>query len=239
MIVHRTAPRHAPENTTAGIRAAAALGCDAVEIDVRLSADGVPVLVHDAIPWRTLRWPWPVQWTRAQHLCRRPVLRSDELVPTLAEALETARSAGVPLAVDVKDPRAADAVGEVVRLAALEDSVRLWSQHHEVLGRYREAWRAAETALLRDTKTEGQAQQFLDDAMALGVDAISAHWDVVDRRFVERAHDLGLRVYAWHQDELHDLEPKIAAGLDAVVTDYPDEVRTAIEESSSSSSSPE
>jgi glycerophosphoryl diester phosphodiesterase len=47
-IAHRGDARNAPENTLAAIEAALAIaGCDGVEFDVRLSADGVPVLLHD------------------------------------------------------------------------------------------------------------------------------------------------------------------------------------------------
>lgn len=48
VIGHRGAAARAPENTLAGLRRAKALGCAWVEFDVRLTADGVPVLCHDA-----------------------------------------------------------------------------------------------------------------------------------------------------------------------------------------------
>ena len=48
VIGHRGAAARAPENTLAGLRCAKALGCTWVEFDVRLTADGAPVLCHDA-----------------------------------------------------------------------------------------------------------------------------------------------------------------------------------------------
>ena len=45
---HAACKGHAPENTLAGVRAALDLGADAIEIDVRCTSDGVPVLLHDA-----------------------------------------------------------------------------------------------------------------------------------------------------------------------------------------------
>lgn len=47
VIAHRTCPRDAPENSLEGIARATELGADVVEVDVRRTADGVPVLVHD------------------------------------------------------------------------------------------------------------------------------------------------------------------------------------------------
>src|SRR5690606_7962488 len=53
LIGHRGAPAIAPENTLAGFRAAAEAGAAAVEFDVRLSADGIPMVIHDATLDRT------------------------------------------------------------------------------------------------------------------------------------------------------------------------------------------
>ena len=49
IIAHRTSPRDAPENSLEGIRRSAELGADYVEVDVRLTRDGVPVMLHDAL----------------------------------------------------------------------------------------------------------------------------------------------------------------------------------------------
>ena len=50
---HAACKGHAPENTLAGIRRALALEVDAIEIDVHVTADGVPVLMHDDSVERT------------------------------------------------------------------------------------------------------------------------------------------------------------------------------------------
>ena len=53
LVAHRGGAAEAPENTLAAVRHALALGADAVEVDVRLTADGVPVCLHDATLERT------------------------------------------------------------------------------------------------------------------------------------------------------------------------------------------
>jgi glycerophosphoryl diester phosphodiesterase len=80
-LAHRGDWRRAPENTIAAIEAALAVpGCDGVEFDVRLSADGVPVLLHDDTLARVQRRPERVDQVAARDL-------EDFGVPSLADAL--------------------------------------------------------------------------------------------------------------------------------------------------------
>ncbi len=65
VIAHRTGPRDAPENSLAGITAAAGLGADVVELDARRSRDGVAVLLHDPMLLRVQHLPLHVRWLRA------------------------------------------------------------------------------------------------------------------------------------------------------------------------------
>jgi glycerophosphoryl diester phosphodiesterase len=80
-LAHRGDWRHAPENSLAALQAALAVpGCDGVEFDVRLSGDGVPVLLHDETLQRVQGRPDRVDAVRAREL--------EEIgVPSLADAL--------------------------------------------------------------------------------------------------------------------------------------------------------
>ena len=80
-LAHRGDWRRAPENTIAALTAALAVpGCDGVEFDVRLSSDGVPVLLHDETLQRVQGRPERVDEIRARDL-------EDLGIPTLADAL--------------------------------------------------------------------------------------------------------------------------------------------------------
>src|SRR5688500_4703302 len=106
VIAHRTCPMHGPENSLEGIVKAAELGADAVEIDVRPTSDGVPVLNHDVTLWRIARWPVPVRWPSSRRYARlRRRDGSGVALPTFAEVL-ACLPPGLGLAIDVKDPRA-------------------------------------------------------------------------------------------------------------------------------------
>jgi glycerophosphoryl diester phosphodiesterase len=81
-LAHRGDWRHAPENSIAALEAALAVpGCDGVEFDVRLSSDGVPVLLHDETLQRVQGRSESVDQVAARQL-------EDLGVPTLADALD-------------------------------------------------------------------------------------------------------------------------------------------------------
>ncbi len=221
VIAHRTAPRDERENSLAGITTAARLGADVVELDARRSRDGTAVLSHDPLLLRVQHLPLPVKWLRDPQLAKIGV-------PTLAQALETAREAGVRLAIDTKDAGAGAAVLAAVRDAGAMDQVLLWSQHMPTVRTYVRALPDAEVALLRDTFDPTAHDRLLADAAAIGARAVSAHQDVVTPAFIAAAAARGLVVYCWYQRL--DLQQArfagdAAAGLAGVVTDWPADAR--------------
>lgn len=114
LIAHRCGGNLAPENTLAGLRAAARAGCRAVEFDVMLSADGTPVLIHDETLERTTNG--------IGRVCEAPdaVLFSldagrGERIPTLTEATELCHRYGFLANVEIKPATGHDAAtGECV-----------------------------------------------------------------------------------------------------------------------------
>lgn len=221
VIAHRTCPRHEAENSLAGIARAGTLGADAVEVDVRLTRDGVPVLVHDRTLLRIVGWPLPTRWLSFDRV--RSLRRRDNglLIPTFEEALN-ALPTGVMMAVDTKDPKAAPAVTELVRRMGFEDRVLLWAQSMAAVRHFAEALPDVERALLRDTRGEAATRRFVDDAQRCGADAISVHWDRISPQFVAEAQGRGFKVYAMAQNE-ESQASKLAAGLDGIVTNWPEE----------------
>jgi len=111
VIGHRGAAGHAPENTLAGIRKAASLGARWVEFDIKLTRDGVPVLLHDAKVNRT---------TDARGVLSRLDLAqtrdfdagrwfapefAGERIPTLVEAIALVQSLGLGANIEIKATR--------------------------------------------------------------------------------------------------------------------------------------
>jgi glycerophosphoryl diester phosphodiesterase len=153
-------------------------------------------------------------------------------VPTLVEALETARSVGVRVAVDAKDAGAAGAVLDAVHRTKTLDGVLLWSQHLTAVRAFAQALPGADVGVFRDTFDEAGRQRLLDDAVAVGARAVSVHQDTATPHFIAAARAGGLNVYVGYQTvevQAARLATTAAAGLAGVVTDWAAEARAILE----------
>lgn len=220
VIAHRTCPLHEAENSIAGIERAGRLGADGVEVDVRVTRDGVAVLVHDRTLLRIMGWPLPTRWLSFDRV-RRMRRRDNGLpIPTFEEAL-VALPEGVVMAIDLKDPNAGPPVARIIREHHAEERVLLWAQSMDAVRHFAREFPEIERALLRDTRAGRATRRFLDDAERCEARAVSAHWDRISPEFVAEAHGRGLKVYAMAQNEGSQAS-KLATGLDAVVTNWPE-----------------
>src|SRR5262245_34877286 len=103
VLAHRGVHHDARENTFAAFEAAVAAGVDGIETDVRLSADGIPVLFHDARCKRRL----------VSRMTRMEISRAvGHHVPSLAEALDRF---DVLWDIEIKSPDATDSTIDVLR----------------------------------------------------------------------------------------------------------------------------
>ena len=125
LIGHRGAARHAPENTLASVRMAALQGAPWVEVDVKLTADGVPVLMHDDTLDRTTNGRGKVAETRFEALSRLDAGRwfspafIGEPVPTLAALIDLVAQLDLGLNLEIKPcpGRAAETAGVALSMA--------------------------------------------------------------------------------------------------------------------------
>lgn len=186
-LAHRGDWRQAPENSLAALQAALAIpGCDGLEFDVRVSADGVPVLLHDDTLARVQGRPEPVASLRADAL--------DALgIPSLADVL-----AAIPhhVFLDVELKGIHDrAVVEILasgRGASLRNAV---VSSFETATLERIAGLAPTWPRWFDTTVLGPEE--IDTAVELGCVGIVASWQSIDARTMADARRAGLDVIAW------------------------------------------
>lgn len=232
IISHAACKGHAPENTLAGIAAALELGADGMEIDVRVSADGVPVLMHDETVDRTTDGTGEVSSLTLAELRRLDAEARqfegrfcDEKIPTLAEVLDLVKGRAL-LVMEVKQPGIEDAVLKVVRdLDALVDCVA-----HSFFPQIVSAFRSAEPRLPAALVTHPHEDwaQFYAFVLSLNAQGVSVLHTAVDAAMARSARLRKLTLYTWTADEPEEMRRLIDCGVDAIITDYPDRLRAVL-----------
>ena len=219
VIAHRAAAPGCPENSLQGIRAAGALGVDIVEVDVRRTIDGVPVLIHDPILGRRTDGHGLVRLARARRVARRRLEGSSETVPTLEEAFD-ALPPGVAMGVHVKDRGTLPDVLAIVERRGLGARTWLLVERSNDVGTIRCRCPGVRVILLNDWGNERSVERYLATAEAAGATAVSIPWGQVSEASTGDAHRRGLLVIATERNR-DELLGKAAAGLDGVTTDDP------------------
>ena len=226
IIAHRTAPSFAPENSLQGIRASFEQGSDGVEIDVRMTLDQRPYLMHDNFMLRTTGWPPPMELTPAFWARSRRLEGTKQFVPSLAQALDAVPD-GKLVAVDVKTPWAILPLTAAIRNRGIAERTLVWCSSGLVVKHALSRGLGWEVAHYKDYEDVRSNRAFAENAKRIGAHAVSLDWRAIDAELVDFVHGLGLRVYSWHKE--WDLDPpKLRAGLDGLITDFPAKAREAV-----------
>ncbi|MCB9728247.1 MAG: hypothetical protein H6746_07190 [Deltaproteobacteria bacterium] len=199
-----------PENTLAAIRAAARAGVRAVELDVRLTADGQAVILHDETVDRTTEGYGRVDAltlaeARALDACGALAGCSGERIPTLDEAVALASELGLAVELDVKDVDRAAVSEAIAATLARHDAfghVFASSFYPQVLYALRSREPRLVTALAIRPDATGVA--LVDRVLMsfwlphwLGVGLIEPHRDLVSAERVAAWRQRGFLVNAW------------------------------------------
>lgn len=217
-IGHRGAAGHAPENTLAAIEAGIALGADFVEIDVRRTADGALVALHDAAVTRTTDGKG-----RVTALSLREVKALDagsgERIPTVEEVLKTAAGrAGVMLELKIRG--IADLTVQAVEKAEFPSPVMYASFLHHELAKVRAAAPQAVLMALFDRLPRAPVAHTVD----CGATYAGLRHDRVSRRLVEAFHEEHVLVWVYTANRRDDIARALSSGVDGVISDFPERI---------------
>lgn len=216
------------ENSLAAFTHAYELGYRYLETDVRMTSDGVVYAVHDEALDRLTGAADPVASLTAESLDLQRLDQREPLarLEALYEAFPDAR-----LNIDVKSDDAVEPTCGIVSAQGAVDRTCLSSFSHARLMRIR--------AILPDVATSTSAREvvrmkFLPSALVrtpavcLQVPATRGRWRVVTRRFVRRAHALGLQVHVWTIDEAQEMHELLDLGADGIITDRTDVLKSVL-----------
>ncbi|MEU0741907.1 glycerophosphodiester phosphodiesterase [Streptomyces sp. NPDC006134] len=209
-VAHRGDPYRVRENTLDSLRSALRLGADAVETDVRLTRDGVPVLLHD----ETLKRLWEQDRPLSSLTAAEVRDLTGGRVPTLAQALAATDGSRVMLDLPgAPGPRAVRRIVDAVRECGAQDRVYYCAGARTMLA-VRAADPAAEIALTWTT---------LAPPRPALLEAVRPRWlnyrfSLVDRALAERVHRGGHLLSVWTPDTRRSMRRLLAAGVDSITT---------------------
>jgi acyl-CoA thioesterase-1 len=223
-LAHRGAAQQAPEHSIAGYARALSEGADVLELDLRLTRDGVLVVAHDASLERTLGLPqrWAdISWAEAQ------ALAGSRAPPRLEEVLTRLPDAHLNLELKDEDPAAARALWTTLRATGAERRVLVASMHVEMLREFRRASHAAVATSAAFREALGFYACYLigknckqAEYAALQLPVLA--WLGLDKpAFIQHVHRQGLLLHYWTVDEEPLQRALLAAGADGIISNRP------------------
>ena len=243
VIAHRGGAGLWPENTLHAFEAAAALGADVIETDVRSTADGVLVVMHDATVERTTDGEGRVARLTLAELKRLdagyrwspdggrtfPLRGRGLTIPTLEEVFE--RLPGMRFNIEPKQdaPASSKLLCGVIRGRGMGGRVLVASFRLSLLAEFRRecpevvtSASPSEVADLLARYEAGLDESYSPSMGALQVPEYAGGLRVLTRGFVEAAHKRNLAVHAWTVNDAEAMRRLVGMGVDGLMTDYPD-----------------
>jgi glycerophosphoryl diester phosphodiesterase len=233
VIAHRGASGHAPENTLGAFKKAVAMGATFIETDLQLSRDARFVAIHDATLNRTTNGQGIVHDMTLAELRRLDAGSwfgseyAGERIPTLEELLAFSKKNDVVSYLELKPGGS-------------------WGGEHALIGALRESGeiprsvvisfdasvvlnlRKIEPTLMTGLLYEGQTENPMERAVEVGARQLLVRGDLVTPALLAEARKKDLQVVCWTVNHPAHMRLLIAAGVDGIMSDYPDRLLAAV-----------
>lgn len=233
VIGHRGAAGSAPENTIAAIKRAFALGADYIEIDVRLTKDKIPVVLHDAVfkgvlPTQAVR---EITYTETQRYdigsWFDPAFAS-ERIPTLAEVI-AACNKKTPLMVEIKR----EAAGPKAIATAVFDVIRTMKSHweHIVVGSFCQI-------ILKYMKKQidmstlpieligiADEERNIEHFLTLGIKRLALSYHLITPDLIKELHRHKVTVWVYTVNSVEIARELAHMGVNGIISDFPEKIR--------------
>ena len=232
-IAHRGASGYAPENTLAAYRRAVAQGVSFIETDLHLTRDAHFVAVHDETVDRTTNGQGSVHQMTLAELRRLDAgswFASEfmgERIPTLVEILDFAKKNDVVFYLELK-PNGFWG-GEHALISALRNATEIArcviiSFDPAILASLRKIEPTLMTGMLYD----GSIDNLFEKALEIGARQLVVRGDLVTPNLLQQARKQDLQVVCWTVNSPAHMRMLVAAGVDGIMTDYPDRLLTVL-----------
>ena len=231
---HRGYSSKFPEDTMLAFdQAVRTPGCDGISIDVQMSKDGVPVIIHDVTLNRTCtNMTGKIRAYNLDQLKKAEVSAEYEgqyvpqYVPTLREYLEFIRPLGKKTMLELKTETyeyegLEQKVVDLLKEFDLIDRTIVASCNHYSVRRVKELCPELKCGLLSHSWIV-DGEKYVKDYV--GVDCYMPNFGQCTAEMVKRYHEAGVEVYTWTANEEVDIEHLINVGVDGIITDFPEQV---------------
>lgn len=231
-IAHRGDQVGHRENTLPGIASALRAGADVIEIDVKATADGVVVLLHDLSLERF--WGRSQLVTGLEYAALPRGAESEETFPTLTDALALISGTAASLLIDMDSPAWAAPSLAVVRAAVADGLVRpdqaVWCGRDDSLGTVRDFDARARIILSWDETNGGGRPPGDDIVRRLCPEAYNPHWPMLTAEAIHWAHARDMATCCWTVDDELRMAALLDLGVEAMISNQIATLRRVIDD---------
>ena len=225
-IAHRGASAYEPENTLRAFERAIQMGATMLELDIHLSRDGHPIVIHDATVSRTTNRKGQVSDMTLKQIKELDAGKG-ERVPTLTEVIDLARDR-VILYIELKGQLTPDPVVDTLNSMAFEDQVIVSSFYPWLIQKIKFLNQKIRTSML--IRSEDQAAGFVEWALAVAADYVHPAWEneiptpskLLTPDMIINIRRQGLGLIIWQEDRPSELQELVKLGPDGICTNTPD-----------------
>ncbi|MCR5467454.1 MAG: glycerophosphodiester phosphodiesterase [Lachnospiraceae bacterium] len=237
---HRGASGYAPENTLDSFEKAIEMKADGVELDVQLTKDGEIVVFHDETVDRVSGGHGYLKDMTLSELKGLDVSIPIEgyakktSIPTLEEVLDLIKPSNLEINIELKTgifkyEGIEEKVMNLVAKKGMEDRIWYSSFNHESILRVKELDKKARCGLLFGDIIVNPCEY--TNGLNAGIEALhpAIYHFGQDNKYIEKAKKAGLKTHIWTVNEKEHMEMLVKAGVDALITNYPDRARDIVD----------
>ncbi|GGE37880.1 glycerophosphoryl diester phosphodiesterase [Pullulanibacillus camelliae] len=235
IFAHRGASGKAPENTMTAFKKAAEEGADGIELDVHLTRDRIPIVIHDETVDRTTDGYGFVKDYSLEGLKKLSAGHwkgwkfRHEQIPTLEEVLKWLSKTELTLIVEFKNNILPYKGLEQKTIHLLEkyhmlERTIFSSFNHNSLFKVKELYKQAETAALYGKPIASPAQY----AKTIRVDGLHPSFRLINQPLIQNLHANGIKVRPYTVNSQRIMETLFSWKIDGLITDYPARARDSL-----------
>ena len=219
IVAHRGASDDVPENTLLAFKKAINLGCDVIELDVRLTKDNQVVVIHDDDVDRTTDGRGKVRSLTLKQI-KKFNCEEKQKIPTLQEVIDLCKGK-IDLHIELKAEGTAKPVHDLIVENDILSDVVIISFKFGLLQKMSMLSRKVDLGLIFEEYIISKIIVSWYVGRLVGINYICCDYPTINKKIVDKAHKAGMKVYVFDVKSKKEGEKLMNMGVDEVGTDSP------------------